>query len=179
MTKAKNEKKIEIAHPIFSNLISSFEAIMDSNRKILNYGWVNFPLAYTQVVTMSVNLYFLALLFGRQYLHPNLEKEEEKELWASPRDVYRISNSSYTYYFKPPYNQHSPDFFIPFFTIVEFLCYRHCCHSGFFIFLCFLRDWPNIATLFLRLGSWGYFGWPGGGGIQKLVKCKDFADKSS
>ena len=42
----------------------------DCNRKILNYGWVEFPLAYTQVATLSVYAYFLAGLFGRQFLEP-------------------------------------------------------------------------------------------------------------
>ena len=39
-----------------------------SNRKILNYGWVNFPLAYVQVATLSVYLYLAASLFGCQFL---------------------------------------------------------------------------------------------------------------
>ena len=42
-----------------------------SNRKILNYGWVNFPLAYVQVATLSVYLYLAASLFGCQFLGSN------------------------------------------------------------------------------------------------------------
>ena len=56
--------------PIFANLLSNFEHIEMANRKILNYGWVNFPLAYVQVATISVFLYFFAALFGRQFLIP-------------------------------------------------------------------------------------------------------------
>ena len=33
------------------------------NRKVLNFSWANFPLAYTQVVIMTVYFYFLAALF--------------------------------------------------------------------------------------------------------------------
>merc|ERR1711936_937016 len=108
LTKARKEGKVKIEPPVFANLITSFEAIESSNRKILNYGWVNFPLAYTQVAAISVYLYFLANLFGRQYLNPNLETEPE---WNKTGDVYDIKNSSYIYYFKAPYNEHSPDFY--------------------------------------------------------------------
>ena len=55
---------------MFSQLQRSFDEIENCNRKILNYSWLHFPLAYTQVATFSVNLYFFAALFGRQYLIP-------------------------------------------------------------------------------------------------------------
>ena len=41
--------QINIEAPVYSNLISSFEYIETCNRSILNYGWVEFPMAYTQV----------------------------------------------------------------------------------------------------------------------------------
>ena len=49
LTRARKEKKIEIEAPVFSNLQSTFQYIDTCNRKLLSYGWVNFPLAYTQV----------------------------------------------------------------------------------------------------------------------------------
>ena len=49
ITRAKDEGRIKIAEPVFANLQSSFEEIESCNRKLLSYGWVNFPLAYTQV----------------------------------------------------------------------------------------------------------------------------------
>ena len=119
LTKARSEGKVKIEPPIFGNLISSFEAIETANRKILNYGWVNFPLAYTQVATISVYIYFLAALFGRQYLIPNSKDPDFK----SSGNVYNVTNSTLDYYLKAPYRDHSPDFQIPFFTVVEFLCY--------------------------------------------------------
>ena len=48
--------------------MSAFDYIEEQNRKILNYGWVNFPLAYTQVATLSVYVYMLMSIFGSQYL---------------------------------------------------------------------------------------------------------------
>ena len=68
--RARTEGKIKIEPPVFANLISSLDIIEGSNRKMLNYGWINFPLKYTQIVTISILLYFLVALFGRQYLIP-------------------------------------------------------------------------------------------------------------
>jgi len=47
--RARTEGKITIEPPVYASLVSGFDFIEESNRKILNYGWVNFPLAYTQV----------------------------------------------------------------------------------------------------------------------------------
>ena len=47
--RARSEGKITIEAPVYATLVSGFDFIESSNRKILNYGWVNFPLAYTQV----------------------------------------------------------------------------------------------------------------------------------
>ena len=68
----------------FSKLQSSLIDIDKSNRKILNYGWMNFPLAYTQVATFSVYLYFFAGLFGRQYLNP---REDELDRKTFPNSI--------------------------------------------------------------------------------------------
>ena len=49
LTRARMMKRIEIDPPAFSSLQSAFEKVETCNRKLLSYGWVNFPLAYTQV----------------------------------------------------------------------------------------------------------------------------------
>ena len=41
--------------PVFANLQSSFLQVEHANRKLLSYGWVNFPLAYTQVINLEYN----------------------------------------------------------------------------------------------------------------------------
>ena len=103
--------KIEIPPPVFANLISSLDYITTNNRKILNYGWINFPVKYTQVASISVFLYFLAALFGRQFLVPPEDLQDQ------------TFNASTFNTGKAPYSDHSPDFIFPFFTIVELLCY--------------------------------------------------------
>ena len=49
ITNAFVEKKIDIPAPVYSHLQGAFDSIERNNRKLLNYGWMNFPLAYTQV----------------------------------------------------------------------------------------------------------------------------------
>ena len=67
---ARKEGKVALEAPIYANLVSCFEYIEECNRKILNFGWVEIPLAYTQIATLSVYAYFCAALFGRQFLQP-------------------------------------------------------------------------------------------------------------
>ena len=81
ITQARTEGKIKVEAPVYSNLISAFDYLENCNRRIFNHGWVNFPLAYTQVATLSVFAYFFAALFGRQYLVP---REEINNLVAFP-----------------------------------------------------------------------------------------------
>ena len=38
---------------------------------ILSYDWVSVPLVYTQLVTLAVYSYFLAALFGAQWVQPD------------------------------------------------------------------------------------------------------------
>ena len=47
---ARIDGKITVEAPVYANLISAFDYLEDCNRKIFNHGWVNFPLAYTQVL---------------------------------------------------------------------------------------------------------------------------------
>ena len=117
LSKARRDKKIEIEAPIFGQIQSKFEEIEILNRKILNYGWVNFPLAYTQVAHFSVYLYFLAALLGRQYLLPQKEEDIDDETFPSLNNTISIAASNSV--FKP----HSPDLYIPFFTLFELFAY--------------------------------------------------------
>ena len=58
LTRARKEKKIEMEAAVFADLQSSFQIIENCNRKLLSYGWVNFPLAYTQVMISRINFIF-------------------------------------------------------------------------------------------------------------------------
>ena len=111
ITKARKEEKISITVADFATTQKAISEIDGINQKLLNYGWVNFPLAYVHVVTISVHLYFLAALFGRQYLLPH---EDNTKPFTDVNIAY-TSNS--------PFTGHLPDMIIPCFTIIEFFCY--------------------------------------------------------
>ena len=101
----------KVEAPVFASLVSAFDYIEEQNRKILNYGWVNFPLAYTQVATLSVYVYMLMSIFGSQYLQvPEAYKS------AAYNDTISFSD-------KPPFDKHTPDFIFPFYAIFEFIGY--------------------------------------------------------
>ena len=117
LSKARRDKKIEIEAPMFCQIQSRIEEIEKSNRKILNYGWVNFPLAYTQVAHFSVKFYFFAALFGRQYLMPHQADDIDTKTFPSLNDT--ISFATSNSYFKP----HTPDLYIPIFTLFELFAY--------------------------------------------------------
>eukprot|EP00095_Tigriopus_kingsejongensis_P001212 maker-scaffold1592_size34625-snap-gene-0.5 protein:Tk01212 transcript:maker-scaffold1592_size34625-snap-gene-0.5-mRNA-1 annotation:"PREDICTED: bestrophin-1-like" len=110
---ARTKGRINIEPPIFASLVGQFDKIDTSNRKILNYGWVNFPLAYTQVATISVFAYFFASLFACQYLIP-----ESKTM-----DTETFPNLNISFSVSKPFELHTPDIFVPVFTIVEFISY--------------------------------------------------------
>ena len=114
LTKARNDGRIKVDAPIFGQLQAAFDDIEKSNRKVLNYGWVNFPLAYTQVATFSIGLYFLAGLFGRQYLIPN-EDILDSVTFRNLPNVTFVSGGVF--------QKHTPDFYVPFFTLFEIFCY--------------------------------------------------------
>ena len=109
LQRARTEEKIIIEAPIYANLVSAFEYIGHCNRKLLNHGWVNFPLAYTQVATISVYAYLIASLFGAQFLIPRKP------------DTSTFPTINATFSATPPFDKHTPNGYFPVFTIVEFM----------------------------------------------------------
>ena len=69
---------------------------------------------YTQVVTTSVYFYFLAALFGRQFLVPQDEHIDH--------DIFTHTNFT-SFSLKLPYASFTPDMKVPFFTIMELVAY--------------------------------------------------------
>lgn len=70
------------------------------------------PLAYTQVATFSVYLYFGAALLGRQFLDPGTSQNAD----TFPHIMVPFSTEE-------PFISHTPDVYIPFFTLIEFISY--------------------------------------------------------
>lgn len=113
VAKARTRGEVTLEPPVYANFVTTLEYIEDCNRKILNYGWVEFPLAYTQVATFSVYAYFFAALFGRQFLVPGSGNKDDNTF---PTIGVDFSTSE-------PFNTHTPNVFVPFFTLIEFISY--------------------------------------------------------
>merc|ERR1712055_1173870 len=107
-------------------LIKEVDSMANMNGMLICYGWINIPLVYTQVVTLAVYAYFVACLFGRQYLLPT---------------QYKVDGNAYVPVAKFPtvanwtgtltpganniigYDNDVADFYIPVFTVLEYLFY--------------------------------------------------------
>ena len=70
-----------------------------------------FHLNCLQVATFIASAYFIALLFSKQFLPQ--ENEESNSLFT---------NANLSYSNKKPFNDFTPDVYVPLFTFVEFLC---------------------------------------------------------
>ena len=110
-------------------MLSSFEGIQRAHIKILNYAWLQFPFAYTQVITLTVHLYFLLCLYARQHLQdPNRASgapgAEAGSGSAGTTPAPQLFKDSGIFYSKDePWKFFTPDFYFPLFTLIEFFCY--------------------------------------------------------
>merc|ERR1719153_2087637 len=96
------------------------------NGMLICYGWINIPLVYTQVVTLAVYAYFVACLFGRQYLLPTQYRKEGDE-FVPVSEFPTVSNWTSTKMAGTMkiigYDNDVADFYIPVFTVLEYLFY--------------------------------------------------------
>jgi len=107
-------------------LIKEVDNMANLNGMLICYGWINIPLVYTQVVTLATYAYFVACLFGRQYLLPTQYKVEG-DVYVPVAKFPSVSNWTGTV--TPGatniigYNNDVADFVIPVFTVLEYLFY--------------------------------------------------------
>jgi len=107
-------------------LIKEVDSMANLNGMLICYGWINIPLVYTQVVTLATYAYFVACLFGRQYLLPTQYKVEG-DAYVPVAKFPSVSNWTGT--LTPGatniigYNNDVADFVIPVFTVLEYLFY--------------------------------------------------------
>jgi len=86
----------------------------DKTCGLVGYAWINIPLVYTQLVTIAVYLFFFIRLFGMQYLQPTKYLLEDGQYVQVENDTPNAINFS-------GYDDTVQDFYVPFFTIMQFL----------------------------------------------------------
>jgi len=123
----KARKEGLIANDWFTHvLVKEVDSMANMNGMLICYGWISIPLVYTQVVTLAVYTYFIACLFGRQYLLPTqykvvdgayvpTEHFPQVSTWTSTKNADTINIIGY--------DDNMADFYIPVFTILQYLFY--------------------------------------------------------
>lgn len=94
------------------------EKISSLNGTLICYGWINIPLVYTQVVTIAVYTYFLASLFGAQYLSPTQYLHAGNKYIKLEKEAVTINSVNMV-----GYDTSLVDSYIPIFNILEFVFY--------------------------------------------------------
>jgi len=123
----KARKEGLIANDWFTHvLIKEVDNMANMNGMLICYGWINIPLVYTQVVTLAVYTYFVACLFGRQYLLPTQYKVVDNA-YVPAGDFPDTSRWTDTKMAGTTniigYDDKMADFYIPVFTILQYLFY--------------------------------------------------------
>jgi len=113
------EKETLPEGPFLLMIHKALVAITENNRTLYMYSWISIPLVYTQVVTMAVYSYFLAALFGRQYLQPQEYVREGGVYVRADGPEYETADKKNLV----GYDMHTFDMIIPCFTLLEFLFY--------------------------------------------------------
>ena len=90
-----------------------------NNGSLICYAWVNIPLAYTQLVTIAVHVYFLVALFGRQYLNPTMYIVQDGGYVSVGQNRTIPGSVDLVGYDTDKVH----DFYFPFFTSLEFIFY--------------------------------------------------------
>ena len=115
LRKAKDDGHIS-SDLLLTKLHESIQELEMRNKSLIGYGWMNIPLVYTQLVTIAVHIYFLVTLLGRQYLTPTryigANGDFVKVPPGTPNTVNLVGHDDSVL-----------DFYIPFFTILQFIFY--------------------------------------------------------
>ena len=114
MRKAKDVGHIS-SDLVFTKL-QDLQELVVKNKGLLGYGWMNIPLVYTQLVTLAVHVYFLVTLLGRQYLTPTRYIGANGDYIKVPPETPETVNLA-------GHDDSALDFYISFFTIMQFIFY--------------------------------------------------------
>ena len=108
----KNYIKSDICYRELQNNLND---ISNTNAGMISYSWINIPLVYTQLVTITVHLYFIVALFGRQFLNPTMYINRDGQQVPVEKGTLGAFNLC-------GYDDRK-DFYFPFFTTIQFIFY--------------------------------------------------------
>ena len=107
------------SHRLYLELQDNLSEYAFNNGSLIIYAWVNIPLAYTQLVTIAVHVYFLVALFGRQYLNPTMYIVKDGNYVSVGQNRTIPGSVDLVGYDTDKIH----DFYFPFFTTLEFIFY--------------------------------------------------------
>jgi len=100
----------------------------DKTCGLVGFTWINIPLVYTQLVTMAVYFFFFVRLFGMQYLQPSRYILQNGQYVQVEHGVPNSVNLA-------GYDDTVHDFYVPFFTIMQFI---------------FFHGWLKVAEILIN-----------------------------
>ena len=105
-------KKVHLDPYTLEGILKSLERYEASHRKLLQYGWFNFPLAYTQLATLTAVSVTTLSVIGEQFLDPP----------DTDNSVIRFNHTLFAdsekYATDIPFKNHTPNIYIPFHVVL-------------------------------------------------------------
>jgi len=106
----------DITDVMLDRILTEITRFGDCCGTLLCYAWVNIPLVYTQIVTLSVHIYFGVALLGRQHLTPT-------RYVGAAGDYVKVAQGTAGSVNLVGYDDSILDFYVPIFTILQYIFY--------------------------------------------------------
>ena len=105
-----------ISDVMLTKILNEIQAYTNCCGTLLCYAWVNIPLVYTQIVTISCYIYFGVALLGRQHLNPT------RYVGAGGKYV-RVEGDTADSVNLVGYDDAILDFYVPIFLVLQYIFY--------------------------------------------------------
>ena len=113
---AYDEAEGGVTDVMLEKILGELQSFGSCAGTLLCYAWVNIPLVYTQIVTISVHIYFIVALLGRQHLHPTQYVKAAGD-WVMVADGTAGSENLVGY------DESILDLYVPIFLVLEYIFY--------------------------------------------------------
>merc|ERR1719362_961272 len=105
-----------ISDVMLNKILSEIQAYTNCCGTLLCYAWVNIPLVYTQIVTISCYIYFGVSLLGRQHLTPT-------RYFGAAGDFIKVDPGTAGSVNLVGYDDSILDFYVPIFLVLQYIFY--------------------------------------------------------